>query len=196
MGSAESGLLNYSECSVIESAAKNHLRRRLRALDLSPGGVPCITTRGCRFRRGRTLPCLWAVSVSTMRRVVPTWAISVFPAGVEAGFRSQLRAGPTGTSKPDSSSETPAREWHRPDAFTLGSPGESHPEALPEPYVSVSTHTAPMVNKPTTLALPKRKQVRLTIDNVHQPVPCPTPMFRIAASPEIKPPICRIPLRP
>src|SRR6266581_5776455 len=27
----------------------------------------------------------------------------------------------------------------------LSSPGESHPEALPEPYVSVSTHTAPMV---------------------------------------------------
>ena len=27
----------------------------------------------------------------------------------------------------------------------LSSPGESHPEALPELYVSVSTHTAPMV---------------------------------------------------
>jgi hypothetical protein len=29
--------------------------------------------------------------------------------------------------------------------FQLSSPGESHPEALPELYVSVSTHTAPMV---------------------------------------------------
>jgi hypothetical protein len=29
--------------------------------------------------------------------------------------------------------------------WLLSSPGESHPEALPELYVSVSTHTAPMV---------------------------------------------------
>jgi hypothetical protein len=27
----------------------------------------------------------------------------------------------------------------------LSSPGEVHPEALPEPYLSLSTHTAPMV---------------------------------------------------
>jgi hypothetical protein len=27
----------------------------------------------------------------------------------------------------------------------LSSPGEFHPEALPEPYVSLSTHTAPIV---------------------------------------------------
>ena len=29
--------------------------------------------------------------------------------------------------------------------FKLSSPRESHPQALPEPYVSLSTHTAPMV---------------------------------------------------
>jgi hypothetical protein len=29
--------------------------------------------------------------------------------------------------------------------FELSSPGEFHPEALPEPYVSLSAHTAPMV---------------------------------------------------
>jgi hypothetical protein len=27
----------------------------------------------------------------------------------------------------------------------LSSPGDFHPEALPEPYVSLSTHTAPVV---------------------------------------------------
>jgi len=31
------------------------------------------------------------------------------------------------------------------EVAVLSSPGESHPEALPELYVSVSTHTAPMV---------------------------------------------------
>ena len=31
------------------------------------------------------------------------------------------------------------------DDHGLSSPGESHPEALPELYVSVSTHTAPVV---------------------------------------------------
>ena len=33
----------------------------------------------------------------------------------------------------------------RQDTPLLSSPKESHPEALPELYVSVSTHTAPMV---------------------------------------------------
>jgi hypothetical protein len=30
-------------------------------------------------------------------------------------------------------------------AGLLSSPRESHPEALPEPYVNLSIHTAPMV---------------------------------------------------
>jgi hypothetical protein len=31
----------------------------------------------------------------------------------------------------------------------LSGPGELHPEALPEPYVSVSTHTAPIIRRLT-----------------------------------------------
>lgn len=38
-----------------------------------------------------------------------------------------------------------ATALHQAIRLTLSSPGESHPEALPELYVSVSTHTAPMV---------------------------------------------------
>jgi len=64
-----------------------------------------------------------------------------------------------------------------PPRCKLSSPGESHPEALPELYVSVSTHTAPVVNKPTTLVLPERKQVRLTINDLQQPGPGPTPVI-------------------
>lgn len=38
-----------------------------------------------------------------------------------------------------------ASQHHAGRARLLSSPGELHPEALPELYVSVSTHTAPMV---------------------------------------------------
>ena len=48
--------------------------------------------------------------------------------------------------KPDCSSKTPFRAWNfntRPSNGWPSSPGELHPEALSEPYVIVSAHTAP-----------------------------------------------------
>jgi len=57
----------------------------------------------------------------------------------------------------------------------LSSPEESHPEALPEPYLSLATHTAPMV-KATTLSFPQRQEIRLSVDHLDQPLPSPAAM--------------------
>ena len=46
---------------------------------------------------------------------------------------------------------------------------------LPEQYVSVSYSSHG--ENPATLMVPKRKQVGLTIENLHRPVPCPSPVI-------------------
>jgi len=56
----------------------------------------------------------------------------------------------------------------------LSSPEESHPEALPELYVSgLHSYSSHGENR-TAMSFPQREQVWLTVDNANQPLPCST----------------------
>jgi len=58
---------------------------------------------------------------------------------------------------------------------SASSPGELHPEALPEPDVSLSTHPAPLP-RPRSSRLPVDKQVGLTLRSLLQPMLGALPM--------------------
>jgi len=59
--------------------------------------------------------------------------------------------------------------------WSASSPGELHPEALPEPDVSLSTHPAPLP-RPRSSRLPVDKPVGLTLRSLLQPMLGALPM--------------------
>jgi hypothetical protein len=61
-------------------------------------------------------------------------------------------------------------------SWRLSSPEEFHPEALPEPYLSLSTHTAPVVKSLTALSFPESQEGWLAVNDSQQPFPSSCPV--------------------